>query len=148
VIALELLRARTSLAFDDVRTGELISSKDSLSLSLSLSLSSFGSHLALFAYGVGYGDVVSATEEGGELRFRAVLERSGHTTGRVALYSPEYGAEAKAAVHQLGCDTEDSHLPSLFSVDIPPSVDFDAVIRVLEQGHNEDRWDFEIANPS
>jgi len=141
VIALELLRARTSLAFDDVRTGELISSKDSLSR-LSVVNSPF------FAYGVGYGDVVSATEEGGELRFRAVLERSGHTTGRVALYSPEYGAEAKAAVHQLGCDTEDSHLPSLFSVDIPPSVDFDAVIRVLEQGHNEDRWDFEIANPS
>lgn len=101
-----------------------------------------------FAYGVGYGDIVSAAEEDGELRFRGLVERSGHTTCRVALYSAENGPRVKAALHRLGCDTEDSHLPSLFSVDIPPTVDYDAVVRTLEQGHSEDRWDFEIANPS
>jgi hypothetical protein len=46
----------------------------------------------------------------------------------------------------LGSDTEQSHLPGLLTVDVPPTVELQKVLNFLEEGEADGRWTYEKAS--
>ena len=54
-------------------------------------------------------------------------------------------AEIREQLREIGCSTEGSHIPRLFSVDIPAEVDYTQVRELLQAGAETDRWDYEEA---
>jgi hypothetical protein len=45
----------------------------------------------------------------------------------------------------LGCSTEQSHLPRLLAIDVPPEVSLEKLRQVLDSGKEEERWGYEEA---
>lgn len=88
-----------------------------------------------WAYGLSWRDVVEAhVDEGGQLAFTRVVEKSGHRTVRV-IFKPgiDENPEGQAVVDELvrmGCTYEGMH-PGYLAVDIPPSVDLAPVTAYL-----------------
>jgi Domain of unknown function (DUF4265) len=92
-----------------------------------------------WAYGVSWLDVVEAhLDEGGQLAFTRVVEKSGHRTVRV-IFRPgiDENPEGQAVVDELGrlgCTYEGMH-PGYIAIDIPPSVELMEVADYLtDQG--------------
>jgi hypothetical protein len=102
-------------------------------------------NIPFFATGIAVDDVVSAEPEEGMLLYRDVVHPSGHSTFRVVVYNPDEAPEVHGIFKQLGCSTEQSHLRGLIAIDVPPSVSWDELKRVLDTGREQDRWDYEEA---
>ena len=102
-------------------------------------------NIPFFAMGVAVNDVVSAQPEEGVFRYKEVVHSSGHSTIRVVVYDPVAVPAARELFHQLGCATEQSHLPRLFAIDVPPSVSLEKVRQVLDSGKEEEQWGYEEA---
>src|SRR5688500_15878077 len=90
-------------------------------------------------------DSVSAQREDVVFRYKEVVHPSGHSTIRVIVYDPLDVPAARELFHQLGCSTEQSHLPRLFAIDVPPSVSLERVRQLLDAGKQEERWGYEEA---
>ena len=102
-------------------------------------------NIPFFATGVALGDIVSATEEKGVLRFQEVIQPSGHSTLRVAISKVADVPAVRVLFEQKGCSVEQSHLPRLIAVDVPPSIPLESLHPVLEAGREQGRWDYEEA---
>ncbi len=106
-----------------------------------------------FAKGVSAGDIVAAEQTSGGLVFRDLVQPSGHSTVRVVAIRGDRNegqvqalvAELRESLKALGCSTELSHLPNLFSVDIPPEVDYRSVSAFLSQKESEGILEYEEA---
>lgn len=98
-----------------------------------------------YFFGLSYQDVVAAAEdESGQLQFRAVVTRGGHSTYRLMRRK---GADERFAgfwqpLDALGC-TYEGGPGRLVSVDVPPSADIHAVFALLEAGVQGGAWDLE-----
>ena len=103
-------------------------------------------NVPFYAPGVSFGDIVEAREEDGMLRFQRVIERSGRSTLRVILYSPEDCESLRDRLHALGTETEVGHIPGLVAVDVPCDGDINAIVEYLRAGRDADRWDFETGH--
>jgi Domain of unknown function (DUF4265) len=102
-------------------------------------------NIPFFATGVSLGDIVSATQEEGAFRFQEIVQPSGHSTFRVAISEAADVPAVRAIIEQKGCSVEQSHLPRLIAVDVPPSIPLDSILPVLEAGREQGRWDYEEA---
>jgi len=102
-------------------------------------------NVPFFAKGIAYGDIVSATVEQQELRFREVVRSSGHSTLRLIIYDEKDIPSVRELLEELGCDIERSHIPELLSVDVPPTVSLAVVKRHLDEGEAQARWGYEEA---
>lgn len=103
-------------------------------------------NIPFFARGVAYEDVVSAVrKDDGSLGFVEVVRSSGHSTLRVIAYEESDAPVLRRKLEELGCDTEQSHIPNLFAVDIPPSVSLEAVKHLLDTDTASERWEYEEA---
>lgn len=102
-------------------------------------------NIPFFVLGIAVDDIVSAVPEEGAFRFKEVVHPSGHSTVRVVVYEPSDVSAARELFKQLGCSTEQSHLPRLFAIDVPPSVSLDTLREVLDAGKRQDRWGYEEA---
>lgn len=103
-------------------------------------------NIPFFARGVAYEDVVSAVrKDDGTLGFVDVIQPSGHSTLRVIAYEESDAPVLRRKLEELGCDTEQSHIPNLFAVDVPPSVSLEAVKHLLEADNASERWEYEEA---
>ena len=102
-------------------------------------------NIPFFARGVASGDLVSARSDGDQLVFDQVTLSGGHSTVRVIMYDTSQKAAVRDELAKLGCESEGSHLPSLFSVDVPPTVDYANVISLLEGKAKADILDYEEA---
>jgi hypothetical protein len=95
-----------------------------------------------FAYRVSYLDVVEAwPDEGGQLEFQRVVEKSRHRTVRVILEDVE-SPDAKPfldALKQRGCSYE-GFQPKLLSIDVPPEVRLEDVTRFLIE--QDVQWEY------
>lgn len=98
-----------------------------------------------FAVGVSWGDLVRVRRSGaGELLFEEVVKPSGHSTVRVIVYELDALDEVIGRVERIGCSTENSHVPGLFSVDIPPNRAVrDQLTSYLAREHENDVLDYE-----
>ncbi|MEW6226126.1 MAG: DUF4265 domain-containing protein [Chloroflexota bacterium] len=102
-------------------------------------------NIPFFAIGVSLGDVVEAPEADGLPTFVRVLRRGGHATLRVATEEAAI-ADIRAALVELGASTELSHLPSLVSVDVPPTAPLDAILALLADRAADGNLDWEEAD--
>ena len=102
-------------------------------------------NVPFFARGIASGDIVSATVEQHELRFREVVRPSGHSTLRLIIYDEKDVPAVRALLEQLGCTIERSHIPGLISVDVPPTVPLVALKKTLDEGEAQERWGYEEA---
>lgn len=102
-------------------------------------------NIPFFAQGVAWGDIVLATPEEAAFRFQEVIQPSGHSTLRVAISETADVASVRTLLEQQGCSVEQSHLPRLIAVDVPPLVQLDALRALLEAGRVQERWDYEEA---
>jgi hypothetical protein len=100
-------------------------------------------NIPFFVRGIASGDVVAAHEEDGMLVFDRIVRYSGHSTLRVVVFKGTDVKSVRDELCSLGCETEGSHLPSLFSVDVPPDVDLRAIQGFLAKGEADDRWGYE-----
>ena len=104
----------------------------------------------LYAYGVSYGDIVSAEPHEGRLRFKSVLGQGGNSTYRILLRPPHGRPSFErywARIEPLGCFYESSRDPEdVFSISVPADADVAAVYAILEAGAAEGVWHFEEGN--
>lgn len=103
------------------------------------------------AFDISYGDVFTAEPVDGDLVFSAVVSRGGHSTYRVRLpigLGHEHFLRHWPLLESLGCTYEGSSATQarLYSIDIPPGTDVDAVYRLLEDGERQNLWVFEEAH--
>ncbi len=103
-------------------------------------------NIPFFANRVSLGDVIEAEMIDGLATFARVRERGGHSTLRVVAFDAAAVPELRAAVHELGCATELSYLPKLISLDVPPSASLEALRKLLADGAEQGRWDYEEAD--
>jgi hypothetical protein len=78
-----------------------------------------------------------------QLTFAGVLVPGGHSTIRVIMYELEQKAATREALHRFGCETEVSHLPSLFAIDVPPNVSYERVVEFLDERASADVLEYE-----
>jgi hypothetical protein len=103
-------------------------------------------NIPFFATGISVGDVVEASSEQGALHYRRVVQASGHSTLRLIIYDEAQTPTVREHFRRLGCSTEQSHIPGLVAVDVPPSIALDALKRELDAGVEQGRWDYEEAS--
>jgi hypothetical protein len=102
-------------------------------------------NIPFFAKEVSDGDIVAVKHANAELVFDRVIRASGHSTLRVILFGDTSKEKVRADLAALGCETEGSHLPSLISVDVPPQVEYEAVLGYLRSAAERDQLDYEEA---
>jgi hypothetical protein len=111
-------------------------------------------NIPFFVFGVSYDDVVVAQpDEAQLLRYVGLAKENGHSTVRVILYDSstdneplaERTRQLRAQMKSLGCSSEQSHIPGLVSVDVPPNVNFEVVRTRLQRGADDELWDYEEA---
>lgn len=98
-----------------------------------------------FARGASVGDVVLAEQSEGLNQFRRVVRPSLHSTLRVILFRQELADELRSQLRQLGCKSEQSHLPGLIAVDVPEPSLLGPVRDLLESGEVAGDWTYEEA---
>ncbi len=106
-----------------------------------------------FAKGVSAGDIVAAEQTSGGLVFRELVQPSGHSTVRVVVFRGGRNegqlqalvAELRESLKALGCSTELSHIPNLFSVDISPEVNYSSVSAFLTRKEADGVLEYEEA---
>lgn len=102
-------------------------------------------NIPFFAMGIALEDVVSAQPEQGVLLFGEVVRSSGHSTIRIFTDDAEQAPAIRAFFAELGCISEQSHIPGLIAVDVPPSVPLEPLRQFLADGAAEDAWGYEEA---
>jgi hypothetical protein len=103
-------------------------------------------NVPFFARGVSWGDVVSVERHGDELHFKEVVRPSRHSVIRVIVYDTSKVGEMHDKLKKMKCDTEQSHLPSLLTVDCPPTSDLRKIRAFLKKGEADGRWTYEEAS--
>lgn len=95
-----------------------------------------------YVFGVSYGDIVFGDERDGQVYFRSVSIRSGHSTYRLWVKPAERAQFAArwAPLGALGCSYEGG---VVHAVDVPATSDVHAVYAVLEDGERAGYWEFE-----
>ena len=100
-------------------------------------------NIPFFAKGVSSGDAISAEEYQGELRFKSVVRPSKNSVIRILVSDAADAKAARETFHALGCESKQSHLAKLFAVEIPGTVSFEPVARLLAEGAESGRWEYE-----
>jgi Domain of unknown function (DUF4265) len=112
-------------------------------------------NIPFFVCGVSCFDIISArTEANGLLKFDQLVNEGGHSTIRVLFYDNPSdprsltgrASELRNRFRELGCSSEQSHIPGLISIDIPPEVDITEPKLILDAGERDQNWSYEEAN--
>lgn len=102
-------------------------------------------NLLFVAFGLSLGDIVLAKQVGGELLLDRVVERSGHSTYRLALQDavePDDFPQLCEPLTALGCGLE-RFTRRMMGVDVPPTVDLDRVYAIIAAGMDAGTWWFD-----
>lgn len=102
-------------------------------------------NIPFFARSIALGDIVSAVPEHQLLRFKEVVQPSGHSTIRLIIYNEAEVPSVIEHFKRLGCEIERSHISGLIALDVPPSVPLAKLKNEFELGRTQDRWDYEEA---
>jgi hypothetical protein len=102
-------------------------------------------NIPFFTREVTLGDVVEAIERGGELDYVRMVEQSGNSLIRIVYYDGSDPAALRKELEQLGCSTEWNSDHQLIAVNVPLEVKLSNVQEFLQEGFNQDRWDYEEA---
>lgn len=101
-------------------------------------------NIPFYVRGLALGDVVRAKPMAdGSLQFDSIAKSSGHSTLRVVFFEADIREEVCKEIEALGCQWEGAYEPSLIAVDVPPSSDLSAVLKVLADGCEKELFDYE-----
>jgi hypothetical protein len=101
-------------------------------------------NIPFYVRGLALGDVVRAKRTGdGALQFDSIAKSSGHSTLRVVFFEADIREGFCKEIEALGCQWEGAYEPSLIAVDVPPSSDLSAVLKVLADGCEKEWFDYE-----
>jgi hypothetical protein len=108
------------------------------------------------ARGVSYLDIVRAmpAPDGYGIDYAGTVEKSGHSTIWLMVpFGPPAGFNNYwLSLERLHCTYESSSMDTtdgkqtLYSVDIPPETDIDAILSIIEEGQADDVWIFQIGD--
>lgn len=91
------------------------------------------------------GDVVEAEEEDGALYYSATRSESGSSLLRVVFLTDEEPTSVREALLELGCSSELAGAWPLLAIDVPADAELDAVRAMLDEGEEQERWEYEEA---
>lgn len=99
-------------------------------------------NIPFFANGLSCDDVIKATFEGDAYIFSEVVTKSDNSTVRVFVIDHGKAGEIRAAFSEIGCLSEGSGIPGLFSMNIPKSCKVQAY-DLLKAAAAEEKLDYE-----
>jgi hypothetical protein len=100
-------------------------------------------NVPFYAKGISSGDVVYAEPREGQLVFIRLLQPSTNSVFRLYVADADDAKSARDSFRELGCESEQSHIPKLFAVEIPGSVAMEPVAALLDSGAEAGRWEYE-----
>ncbi len=100
-------------------------------------------NVPFYTKNISCGDLVSVKIEDDEYHFNQLIKESKHTTIRVIIFDPNVVQEVRDKLTTLGCSSELSHISKFIAVDIPANVDINIVTKYLDEGENNDDWEYE-----
>jgi hypothetical protein len=102
-------------------------------------------NIPFFTHQASLGDVVDVTSINGKAYFSSLIQPSSNSLLRVILLNAQEAEHLRSKLSDLGCSSEQSHLRSLFSVNVPPETSITEVRSILEDGVHRGLWDYEEA---
>lgn len=105
-------------------------------------------NIPFYAREIALGDVVSTTKDiDGSLRFSSLVRPSGHSTVRLwfAKDRVEDVALVRQKLREMKCASEQSDLPRLVAIDIPPSVSYESALKLFVEGEKAGLFEYEEA---
>ena len=102
-------------------------------------------NILFYAKEYSWGNVIDVEKEGDKLYAKNLVRESGHSTIRVLLSDPQAVSRIRSDVSQMGCSPELSNMKNLISIDVPPSLSYDALITYLNKGEEKEEWEYEEA---
>lgn len=102
-------------------------------------------NIPFFVRGVSRGDRVSVEKRGEENHFEKLVKAGGHSTMRVIVYDKAHVDDLCKKLESMGCLWEQSHIPTLIAIDLPPNVDVSTVTEYLQHGEDREQWSYEEA---
>jgi Domain of unknown function (DUF4265) len=100
-------------------------------------------NIPFYVMGISSGDVISAKNDGEKLIFENLVRPSSNSVIRIYVSDLGDVQGARNNFRTLGCQSELSHVPKLFAVEIPGDVDFYPVANLLAEGDESGRWAYE-----
>lgn len=88
-------------------------------------------------------DVVLAKSKEGHLEFVQLVKASTNSVYRVFVGSESDVQAARDSFRALGCESEQSHVSRLLTMEVPGSVSIQPVEALLEEGAASGRWEYE-----
>lgn len=100
-------------------------------------------NIPLYVKGVSSEDVVLAEPKEGRLVFVRLVQPSTNSVYRVFVSDESDVKAARDRFQELGCESEQSYVPRLFTMEIPGSVSIVPIEALLEEGAASGRWEYE-----
>jgi hypothetical protein len=100
-------------------------------------------NIPFYVKGISSGDLISTEGDGEQLLFKKLVRPSSNSVIRVLVSDVATVQAARDSFRALGCESELSHVPKLFAVEIPGDVDFGPVGELLAEGDEAGRWHYE-----
>jgi uncharacterized protein DUF4265 len=89
-------------------------------------------NIPFFVRGISSGDVVSAEWDGDRLMFKELVRPSLNSVFRLIIYDAGAVQSVRDRFRAIGCASELSHLPKLIAVEVPGTINFETVAKLLE----------------
>ena len=102
-------------------------------------------NILFYADNYSWGDIVSVEDRNGELYVNGLIEESGHSTIRIIFYNIEDVQKTRLLFENMGCDSEGSNIPELIAFDIPASINYTEIKKILDEGVKLNKWGYEEA---
>lgn len=97
-----------------------------------------------FVYGLARGDLVQTKPDAeGRLWVTSVIKDAGHWCARVITFGETDADTVICRFNDLGC-IADGPRHGLICIDVPPTVEADAVLAALHGGRDTGAWDFDL----
>ena len=81
--------------------------------------------------------ILAEKDEDGDLAFKRVENRGGHSTIRVYFNDEKYINSTREKLKTLGCSSEGSNIKSLVAIDVPKDQDISRIRNFLEELHTQ-----------
>ena len=100
-------------------------------------------NIPFYVRDVSLGDEITTDLANGEESFKAVVRKSANTTVRVFVKDLENIQRYREELNRLGCVTELSHIPGMFSVSMPPEAKVAEALAMLDSAYESKELGFE-----
>ena len=100
-------------------------------------------NIPIFVKGISSGDIVAVDQQGPELRFKTLVRPSTNSVIRLYLSDVLDVLATRESFRELGCESEQSHIPKLIAIEIPGAISIGPVAALLDEGAESGRWEYE-----